>query len=131
MKQDAPLNHFLYLLPSETAELARETENAVGIQYGVPLTEAVQHEAPWMSWLDAALLAGYLPDLDSMSMYIKAWHMWTVRKFGEFRAERADGDAEGVATGCAKHYRDLARALESCARELEALEADIPRSVSF
>lgn len=117
------------LLPSETGELAKNVKDALGVTHGMSLVDAIQHEAPFGSWLEAALLAGHVPYFDTAPMFVKACHMEAMREVRACLDRDLPGDAEGAATYLTYGYRELSELLDRLAKEANDAALSIARDL--
>jgi len=113
-----PDPHRPNLEPSEAAQLVSAALDTRDVKYGTPLTAVVEGEAPWMSWLEGALVAGYLPYFDTVPLLISGIHLWYRRQVATCIAEGVLGDAEGW-LGISVEYRRVAEQLVTYAQEFE------------
>jgi hypothetical protein len=112
------------LPPWVTADLVAHAVDFTGDfpRYGQPLPELL--EGTGWSWLEAAVLAGYVPHLEGTALAIRGSHAITVQEITESLAKGADGDAIGW-TQQADHYREIIALLEDLVIELEQWSEEI------
>jgi hypothetical protein len=112
------------LPPWVTADLAAHAVDFTGDfpQYGQPLAELLKGTG-W-SWLEAAVLAGYVPHLEGTTLAIRGSHAIACQEFTESLAQGAHGDAIGW-TQQADHYREIIALLEDLVVELEQWSEEI------
>src|SRR5207244_407107 len=101
---------------------AVDFSEATAPAYGEDRVQVVAREG-W-EWLEAAILAGHLPQLEGISLAVRATHLWRMQEVRDAHAAGADDDALGW-TESAGDYRGLVMLLEVCVREIEQARADL------
>jgi hypothetical protein len=96
--------------------------------FATPLLDVIA-AVPGREWLEAALLAGYLPHLESLDPVIRGIHAFTVARVRECEERELLGDAIGWAHA-PYGYRQLIVLLEGVAIELERKRASIHRTAA-
>lgn len=91
--------------------------------HGQPLSEVIGNSGG-RDWLEAAVLAGYLPHVEGIELALRGCHALHLRQLDECVREDVLGDALGW-TMMADDYRQLAALLESQAAELERWKAGL------
>lgn len=97
--------------------LAPHATDHVGVhipRYGTPARELISDD--W-SWLEAMVLAGYVPHFEGIELAIRGTHSWWLREMRYAEAKGADGDALNWVDGV-ELYQRLISLLESLAFEL-------------
>jgi len=94
--------------------------------YGVGLLEAIADRAPQHDWLEAALLAGYLPAFGNIALVIRAAHMSTLAAVRAHEQDGALGDAV-METFTSDTCRELVALLERFIVDLEVHNARLQR----
>lgn len=117
------------LAAESAAALATHAVDCVGDLkpiYGEPLPEIVAATAPGRHWLEAAVLAGYVPHLEGIELALRGAHALHVAELRSYEAEGVLGDAL-LETAMADGYRELSAMLEWFAAEMERCAAEINR----
>jgi hypothetical protein len=95
--------------------------------YGSPLLEIVALTAPWPAWLEAAVLAGYVPPLQGIEIAVHGIQAFTRERIAD--SEREGATREAIAwTVNSRVYRDLVALLEGYALELDCEAERIRRA---
>jgi hypothetical protein len=85
-------------------------------EYGAPLEEVV--EGSGWAWLEAALLAGYVPHVQGAGLALRAAHTFHMAQIRAEEMEKFHGDAL-VWTQMADYYREVIAMLEGFVAEME------------
>jgi hypothetical protein len=112
---------------NELAVIPSDTQSDV--RYAAPLSEVIEGERPWSSWLEAAVRAGYIPYLDGIELALIGNHVHCLKEHESLLAKGIVGDAEN----CLKQAdcsQELIALLEWCAAELERRRANLPKPSS-
>ncbi len=83
------------------------------------MPDVIAAEAPSGSWLEAALVAGFVPYPDTLPLLLKACHMDLLDQLSEFQEGGVWGNVIGWAESFAEAYREYAQLLETFASELD------------
>jgi len=89
------------------------------VSYGERLPGIVERVWPWREWLQAAVLAGYLPHLDDLQLALRGDFEWWKTQIFVDEAEGVYGDAINAAQGVAHGYREIVAMLEGFIAEAE------------
>jgi hypothetical protein len=92
--------------------------------YGEGLDALVAASPTGWEWLEAAVLAGHLPDFAGITLAVRATHADWLRQVREAHAAGVDGEALGW-TESALSYRALIQVLEQCVAEMEEERAKL------
>jgi hypothetical protein len=95
-------------------------------EYGAPLPAVVGEWLP-SEWLEAAVLAGYVPYVEGISLAVRGDYEWTRAEIREFIERDVIADALLAAESTAGEYRRLIVVLEQLAIELEQEAARLYR----
>ncbi len=107
-------------LPAEHADV-----DPASIRYGASLLDVIASQAPWRSWLEAAVRAGHVPHQDGIELAQAAQIVWVRARAQEDVDGGVLGDASGWLTAFAEGYRSFAGGLLAEAEALEAWAADL------
>lgn len=108
---------------AEDGDLCNIDESEVP-DHGDPLLQTIASTAPGNEWLQAAVLAGYVPALEGIELALKATREVWLREYRACRKQGVDGDALNT-TFLADEYRRLNRLLEELATEMDELALKI------
>jgi hypothetical protein len=98
------------LLRSEVADLATHTTLGGDTpDWGTPLLDVIHDIGPWMDWLEAAVLAGYVPHIEGIRMAMRGYHLWAMGDLEEY-VKNGD-DTLGYCT-LSDTYREISQLLE-------------------
>ncbi len=106
-------------LPAEHADV-----DPASIRYCASLLDVIASQAPWRSWLEAAVRAGYVPHQDGIELALQALFRWTRARVREGLAAGRIDDAVGWLR-FAEAFRSLADRLLTEAQALDAWLAEL------
>lgn len=109
----------LLQLPAEHADVEPGS-----VRHGTSLTDVVASQAPWQSWLEAAVRAGYVPSQDGIELAQEAQFRWARARVHEDVEAGVLGDALGWLR-IAQDYRTFAQRLLAEAQTLDAWAAEL------
>jgi hypothetical protein len=115
--------------PWVTADLAADVFDLADEEqpsWGDPLRDVIEERAPWRDWLEAAVLAGYIPHLEGLALALRGVHAWWLEEIGESEAQGAHADALAC-TRAADGYRSLISMLEEFVADMESRAAEMNR----
>jgi hypothetical protein len=110
----------------DLAAAARDLPAEAHPAYGTPLEEVIRERGHTPEWLEAAVLAGWLPFLEGIELTVRAHQEFVRTRMLEEDAGDALGDAFTVAA-YADAYRSLAGLIEGFVVEIEHWTADLHR----
>ncbi len=121
------------LSEDELSQLALEHTDVdpASVRYGASLLDVIASQAPWRSWLEAAIRAGYVPHQDGIKLAQEALFAWTRARVSEDLAAGLVGDALDWLR-FAETYRAFARRLlmEADALNVWAAELRTPKGLA-
>ncbi len=112
------------LLPYTEAFAEDDLEEASQF-YGQPLQSVIGGCPPGWSWLETALVAGYLPEFEAIGLALRATHAAWLNEVDNAEANGVDGDALGSTE--TDLYRSLITQIESFVVELEERRVSLLR----